>query len=116
MTPKVIQIQDVVEELQRHGWHLSHSGPVKASDLPHHPPGDEFLPLIGHMFIATSENGGVMMGVIVVRPNGVVTTHSTQPCFDETVDHCAKKIMRRYERACDPVNTLTAIANTRTLH
>lgn len=116
MKPKVIQIHDVVAELQSYGWHLTHSGPVKASDIPNHPPGDELLPLIGHMFMATSEIGAPMMGVIVVRPNGVVTTHSTYACFNETVDHCAQRIMRRYERELNPVNTLTAIANARTLH
>lgn len=109
--PITLSIEDIIAEMALHGWHHVHSRMVDLSSLPGVTPDLSGGAVLAHMFVATNEIGATMMGVIVVRSNGDVTTHSTVDNFDPMVDHCANNVIRRHQQGA--VNTLTA---QRTLH
>ena len=104
--PVTISIDDIIAEMALHGWNHVHSRLVNVSNLPGVTPDFSGGPVLAHLFMATSEIGAPMMGVIVVRSNGDVSTHSPSDNFEPMVDHCAESIMRRHQPGA--VNVLTA--------
>lgn len=109
--PVSIAIEEIIAEMALHGWYHLHSRMVDLSTLPGVTPDLSGGPVLAHLFVATNEIGTAMVGVVVVRSNGDVTTHSTVDNFDPMVDHCANNIIRRKQPGA--VNVLTA---HRTLH